>query len=391
MPLSRTVALCAAILVTLPDGGAPDAMATHPSPDTTRAFARIDSLLEAFIEKRAFPGAAVAIGQHDRIHKLTGYGTYTYESARATTPQSVFDLASLTKVIATTTAAMLLYEDGRLHLDATVHSYLPEFGSVEKSTITIRHLLTHTGGFTPFRNFYADSVLTREAVLDSIFTIALDSPPGTRYQYSDFGMITLALVLEAITGRDFATFAKEHIFEPLNMQATAFRGTGTPDTAVVPTERDDYFRHRLVQGEVHDENAWILGGAAGHAGLFSSAEDVARFASMMAQDGRYGDSQFLKPTTVAYFSTVANTVLSSRALGWDTKSKDKPSSAGEHFGPRSFGHTGFTGTSMWIDPDTGIFVVLLTNRVHPTRRNSKISKLRPLLADMAYEALAAPD
>ncbi len=361
-----------------------------PSPlDTAEAFARIDSLVEAFIGQQAFPGAAVAIGQRGVVHKLTGYGAYTYESDVATTPRSVFDMASLTKAIATTTATMLLYEEDLLDLDAPVRSYLPKFDSPDKAGITIRQLLTHTGGFTPFRTFYAEGVLTREAIIDSIFAIPLDSSPGEEYRYSDFGMITLVLVMEAITGQDFATYAAENIFAPLGMTATGFRSTGAPDPSVVPTELDDYFRHRLVQGEVHDENAWILGGTAGHAGLFSSAEDVARFAAMMAQGGYYENGLFLNPATVEYFTTVVDTTVSSRALGWDTKNTDKPSSAGDYFGPRSFGHTGFTGTSLWIDPDTGLYVILLTNRVYPTRENFLVGELRPLVADLAYRGLAA--
>jgi len=368
--------------------GAPSSLTGQAPPDKERAFSRIDSLVERFIDRRAFPGAAVAIGHRETLHKLTGYGTYIYESDQAVTTQSVFDVASLTKVIATTTAAMLLYEQDLLDLDATVRSYLPEFDSPEKASITIRHLLTHTAGFTPFRTFYLDGIVTREAVINEIFTIPLERRPGQRYRYSDFGMIVLVLAIEKITGQDFATYARENIFEPLGMTATGFREAGTPDPDVVPTELDDYFRNRLVQGEVHDENAWILGGTAGHAGLFSSAEDVARFAAMMARGGRYPGGLFLSPETVEYFTTVVDADFSSRALGWDTKSTDDPpSSAGEHFGARSFGHTGFTGTSMWIDPDTGVYAILLTNRVYPTRESRGVGELRPMVADLAYEAL----
>ena len=358
-----------------------------PTPNPSRAFAEMDMLVDRFIDDGAFPGAALVVGHQGTIYKISSYGTYTYESDRAITAQSVFDMASLTKVIATTTAAMLLYDRGSLDLDATVQSYLPAFDSPDKADITVRQLLTHTSGFTPFRTFYADGVLTRDAVIDAIFTIPLDSPPGEEYRYSDFSMITLALVIEAITGQDFAAYAEENIFTPLGMTATGFKGTGVPDPSVVPTEVDDYFRHRLIQGEVHDENAWLLGGTAGHAGLFSSALDVARFAGMMAHQGMYEEEQFLRPETVEYFTAVVDTSLSSRALGWDTKSHDRPSSAGHYFGARTFGHTGFTGTSLWIDPDAQIYVILLTNRVYPTRDNSLLQELRPQIADLAYEAL----
>ncbi len=385
---ARFIAVAAALIAVSPGCSAPGTISEGAvQADTTQVFARIDSLIAAYIRDRAFPGAALAIGHRGTVHKLDGYGTYTYESTRPIMPESVFDLASLTKVIATTTACMLLYEEGLLDLDTAASAYLPALRGTDKAGITVRQLLTHTSGFMPFRFFYEDSVLTRAAVLDSIFTIPLQRMPGEDYAYSDFGMITLLLVIESITGQDFATYAAENIFEPLGMASTGYRGTGTPDASVVPTELDDYFRHRLVQGEVHDETAWILGGTAGHAGLFSSATDVARFASMMAQGGRYDRGLFLSPETVEFFTTVVDSSMSTRALGWDTKSRDKPSSSGEHFGPRSFGHTGFTGTSIWIDPDSGVFVVFLTNRVYPTRENYGIIDLRPQLADLTYEAL----
>ena len=360
-----------------------------PSPEErARLFARVDSVILASIDEGVFPGAALAIGRRGELYKLDGYGTYTYESKRPTTPQSVFDLASLTKVIATTTATMLLYEEDLIDLEATVQSYLPAFNDPEKADITIWHLLTHTSGLIPFRFFYEDSIFASQAIIDSIYTMPLQAEPGERYRYSDFSMITLLHVLESIVDQDFGTFADERIFKPLGMAATGFRGTGDPDTTVVPTELDDYYRNRLVQGEVHDETAWLLGGTAGHAGLFSSAQDVATFAGMMAQFGRYEGGLFLSPETVHYFTTVVDITLSSRALGWDTKRRDgKPSSAGAYFGPRSFGHTGFTGTSMWIDPDTGVYVVLLTNRVYPTRENYGIGEVRGKVADLAHEAL----
>ncbi len=356
-------------------------------PDKEGSFEQIDILVEQFIEREAFPGAAVAIGQRDTLHKLTAYGNFTYESGPPVTPQSVFDLASLTKVIATTTAAMLLYEQDLIDLDATVRSYLPDFDSPDKADITIRQLLTHTAGFIPWRPFYETTPnLNRALIIDSIFTLPLDNQPGETYSYSDFSMIILMFVIEEITGQDFASFSRENIFEPLGISNTDFLGTGTPDSSVVPTELDDYFRNRLIQGEVHDETAWVLGGTSGHAGLFSSAEDVARFAAMMAQGGLYDGGVFLNPETIEYFTSVVDSDVSSRALGWDTKSTER-SSSGAHFGPLSFGHTGFTGTSMWIDPDTGVYVILLTNRVYPSRERHGIGELRPMVADLAYEAL----
>ena len=352
------------------------------------ALMRLDDLLLSAIQDRAFPGAVIALGRDSLLVKMDGYGTYTYRSRRRMRPSSPFDLASLTKVIATTTASMLLYEQGLLDLEAPVARYLEGFDRADKQNITIRQLLTHSSGLAPFRTFYADSILTRQAVIDSIYTSPLVAVPGKTYRYSDFGMIMMALVIERITGEEFAAWCKSNIFEPLGMADTGFKQTGVPDPDVVPTELDDYFRHRLIQGEVHDENAWILGGAAGHAGLFSTARDLSRFASMMVRNGRYDRGQFLKPATIGLFTTVVDTSFSTRALGWDTRSPfPEPSSAGDYFGPRSYGHTGFTGTSMWIDPDHRIFVILLTNRVYPTRESFAYLPVRRQVADITYEAL----
>ena len=350
-------------------------------------LARVDASVNAAITEKAFPGAAVAMGRSGVIAKLSGYGTFTYESDKPVTPDSPFDMASLTKVIATTTAAMLLYEEGRLDIDAPVSAYLSAFDRADKRAITLRHLLTHTSGLPPFLLFHIEGVTTREGVLEAIFDVALNARPGEIYSYSDFSMITMALVIESIAGQSFDTFAKERIFEPLGMASTGFRVAGEPDTSVVPTEVDDYFRFRLIQGEVHDETAWILGGAAGHAGLFSTARDMTRFAGMLTRQGRHEGAAFLQPETIRLFTTAVDTSQHSRALGWDTRNARKPSSSGAFFGPRSFGHTGFTGTSIWIDPDAELYVVLLTNRVYPTRENRSYEPMRPLVADLAYEAL----
>jgi len=354
----------------------------------TSALMSLDTLLISAIENRAFPGAVVALGRGSELIKMDGYGTYTYRSRRRTRADSPFDLASLTKVIATTTAAMLLHERGLLDIEAPVADYLEGFDRADKRSITIRHLLTHSSGLSPFRTFYADNVLTRQAVLDSIYASPLDNAPGDAYSYSDFGMIMMALVIEQITGEDFSAWCQANIFGPLGMADTGFRPTGTPDPDVVPTELDDYFRNRLIQGEVHDENAWILGGVAGHAGLFSTAQDLSRFATMMVRRGQLEGRQFLSPETIELFTTVVDTSFSTRALGWDTRNPyPEPSSAGDYFGPRSFGHTGFTGTSIWIDPDQQLYVILLTNRVYPSRNNYDYLPVRRKVADLTYEAL----
>jgi len=352
------------------------------------ALERIDSLVMDFIDAQAFPGAVVSVGQGANVVKMTEYGTYTYAAQRRMELESLFDLASLTKVVATTTATMILYEQGRLDIEAPVFHYLNAYNTPERRSITVRHLLTHTSGLPAWRPFYLDGIVTREAVLDSILTTALLSEPGEEYLYSDFGMISLALAIESITREPFDQWCNRNIFGPLGMTSTGFRGTGTPDLTVVPTELDDYFRNRLIQGEVHDETAWTLGGVAGHAGLFSTALDLSRFAQMMAQRGNFSGKEFLKPQTIDLFTTVADTSFSTRALGWDTRNlNDEPSSAGQYFGPRSYGHTGFTGTSLWIDPDSEVWIILLTNRVYPTRDEyERFRGIRGSVADAVYEA-----
>ncbi len=360
-----------------------------PSVVNPDALIHLDSLIIRLIHDQAFPGAVISIGKHSEIIKLTGYGAFTYKSEQHISPTSVFDLASLTKVVATTTAAMILYERGQLDLGASVSRYLDTFNTPERQSITIRHLLAHTSGLPAGQPFYQYGLTTRGAVLDSIFSIPLLANPGNQSLYSSIGMISLALVIEEITGEPFDQWCTRNIFDPLGMKSTGFRGTGEPDPDVVPTELDDYFRHRLIQGEVHDETAWSLGGVAGHAGLFSTALDLSQFARMMVQRGSHDGRTFLQASTIDQFTAVVDTSLSTRALGWDTQRLDsRPSPAGHYFGPRSYGHTGFTGTSMWIDPDSETWVILLTNRVYPTRDEyERFRGIRGFVADIAYEAL----
>jgi len=349
----------------------------------------LDSIIAQFIEAGAFPGASLSIGKGLDFTTLKGYGGYTYRFERHVTTESIFDLASLTKVVATTTASMLLYEQGKLHLDTPVSQYLQEFNTAARRSITIRHLLTHSSGLPSWRPMHLDGMTSHEALLDSIMYIPLSTSPGESSQYSSYGMIVMAMVIEIITQQPFDQWCTHHIFQPLSMRSTGFRGTGRSDSSVVPTEMDSNFRHRMIQGEVHDENAWIMGGVAGHAGLFSNVVDLSVFAKMMAMRGEHNGVQFLQPETIDLFTTAVDTSFSTRALGWDTRTaKPQPSSAGQYFGPRSYGHTGFTGTSIWIDPETQIWVILLTNRIHPTRNNyDRFRGVRGLVADIAYEAL----
>jgi len=356
-------------------------------------LSRLDTLIWHAIEDSAFPGAAVVAGRSGVIVKNEGYGYYTYDSDRKTSTRSLFDLASLTKVVATTPAIMLLYERGQIALDEPLATYLPEFGQAGKESVTVRQILTHTSGLKPFYSFEQMGLTTREEIIDFIAQDSLIYAPDSLYRYSDLGMIMLAVTVERITGQSLGDFLTENLYEPLGMFSTGFRPAGGLGTSpdVVPTEIDTAFRGGLVQGEVHDERAWMLGGTAGHAGLFSTAEDLARYAAMYLNDGRYNGRRFFKPETIALFTTrFENALDHTRSLGWDTKSMTGYSSAGSRFGPRSFGHTGFTGTSLWIDPEAELFVILLSNRVYPTRSNSKIAAIRPHVADVVFESIFGP-
>ncbi|MEO7457249.1 MAG: serine hydrolase domain-containing protein, partial [Gemmatimonadaceae bacterium] len=324
---------------------------------------RIDSIVTIALAEGAGSGAAVAIGRFGRLVHLRGYGAVSFApGAPAVTPATLFDMASLTKVIATTTVAMILEEQGRLDLNRTVQSYLPEFNAADKSLITVRMLLTHSGGLEAYAPLYL-KYRGRDAYIAQINTRPLKSPPGTAMVYSDWDMVLLQAVIERITGTTLDQFAAERVFRPIGMTDTRF----LPDTSDatlrsrIAATAVDTARGGLLQGTVHDGNAWALGGVSGHAGLFSSARELATFSQFLLDGGTFDGAKLLVPATIARW-TSRQTAAWSRALGWDTPAPN--SSAGRYFSPRSFGHTGFTGTSIWIDPERGLFVVLLTNRVN---------------------------
>lgn len=345
--------------------------------------------MDRAIADSAFPTAAIAVGRDLTVGYRESVGYHTFEMQEPTQERDLFDLASLTKVIATTSAVMILVDRGQIDLDRPVADYLPAFGQNGKGMVTVRQLLTHTGGLIPFRPFHMQGVRSGDEVRRRILSDSLAYEPGSQSRYSDFGPITLAWMIEAITGQEFGSFVQENVFAPLQMVDSGYLSNRTRNRAdAVPTEVDDYFRRRTLQGEVHDETAWLLGGTAGHAGLFSTIRDLEHFAGMLSRGGRVGDRQLIRSETLRRFTTAVDpTGQHTRALGWDTKSMTGYSSAGQRFGPRSFGHTGFTGTSFWYDPDSHLFVILLTNRVHPTRDNRRLTPIRPAVADIAFEAM----
>jgi beta-N-acetylhexosaminidase len=348
-------------------------------------LAAVDSIVLAAIRDSTFPAAQVAVVKDGIIVLNRAYGTYTYDrSSPEIDPSTLFDLASVTKVVATTAAVMKLYDQKRLRLDDHVSQYLSAFGSGPKEAVTISQLLTHTAGFPPFRNLRELSS-TPQAALDSALATPLVAPPGDTTIYSDLGMIALGAVVEQITGQPLDAYVRQEFYEPLKMINTTFRPSPAVWSQTAPTEFDSLWRKMLVRGTVHDENAAMLGGVAGHAGLFSTASDLAIFMQMIMNGGTYGGRRYLGDTTVALF-TRRSAPGSSRGLGWDAKST-LGSTAGAFFSGTSFGHTGFTGTSIWADPERNLFAIFLTNRVCPTRANMKITRVRPAVHDAVIQAL----
>jgi CubicO group peptidase (beta-lactamase class C family) len=343
----------------------------------------LDSIIRVGLAEKAAPGAVVAVGRYGRLVYLKAYGRLdTAASSAAVDVNTIYDMASLTKVIATTTAAMMLEEQGQLDLDRTVASYLPVFNAPDKAAITMRMILTHRGGLEAFAALFR-TFKGREQYLEQINTRPLKSVPNTEMVYSDWDMILTQLVIERITGMTLDRYVAEKIFQPLGMTSTMFTPSPTLKPRIAPTEVVPE-RGGLIWGSVHDENADAIGGVAGHAGLFSTAPDLAIFAQMLLNGGQYNGVQIVKPATVARWTSVQGRG-SSRALGWDTPSNN--SSAGHYFSPRSFGHTGFTGTSIWVDPTRDLFVILLTNRVNPTRNTTRVFALRRAVADAVQQSI----
>jgi CubicO group peptidase (beta-lactamase class C family) len=344
------------------------------------------SILEKAIAARAFPACSLAIAFRGELVAYKALGRFTYDPASPeVTTASLFDLASLTKVVATTAMAMILYERGLLDLEAPVTAIVPEFAvnNGGRREVTLRMLLAHSSGLPAYEKLFLRAK-TREDLLQAAFTTPLVAAPGARAEYSDIGFIILGVVLERLADESLDAFCQREIFGPLGMANTTFNPTRALKDSIPPTADDRTFRHRIIQGEVQDENASILGGIAGHAGLFSAAEDLAIFAHAMLNAGY----PILRPATVELFSRRESAPEgTSRALGWDTPSL--PSQSGRYFSPRSFGHLGYTGTSLWIDAERQLSITLLTNRAWPDCQNEAIKQVRPAFCDAVIEDFGA--
>ena len=366
-------------------------------PDMSSAAA----VLERAIDARAFPGCAVAVGNADVVLWQAGFGRLDYEEGAAVDAHTLYDLASLTKVVGTTSVVFSLVRDGRLALNDPVIRWAPAFGSSgsggrsDRNKVTIEHLLTHSSGLPSGRPFYRNST-GFDAILAAALSTPLEAAPGERSRYSDVGFMILGAVASQVGGQSLAHLERERIFKPLGMHETMRNPPATLRSRIAPTEKAPAGTSpdatavikgtRYIHGVVHDENARAAEGLTGHAGLFSSAYDMALFAgeALRALEGR--SSVF--PRELLRIAVVRRQLVrdSSRGLGWDTPSGR--SSAGDLFSRRSFGHTGFTGTSLWIDPERRIYLVFLTNRVHPSRDNRQISAARRELADAVVRCIA---
>lgn len=346
------------------------------------------SAVDSAVKAGAAPGAVVAVSvEGARFYHAAGQ--LGIEQARPIGPRTVYDLASLTKVVALTTLTMMAVDEERISLDDPVQKYLPAFEGPNKAEVTIRHLLTHSSGLRAHRPLWQEAP-TADSAVSLVLSTPLDTVPGTRAVYSDLGAIILTRLIEAVYGESVDWLFARRVAGPLKLTGTRFRPPASWLNRIAPTERDPW-RGRIVHGEVHDENAAFLGGISGHAGLFGTAEDLLGFGEWLLAARSGATSRRIRgprlgAAVVREFTRRQDVVPgSSRALGWDTPSAG--SSAGNRLSAESFGHTGFTGTSIWIDPTRRLVVVLLSNRVNPTRDNPRLAPLRGLVADRVVSVL----
>ena len=345
-------------------------------------------VLDQAVADRAFPGGVLAVGYQDELI-VHAFGRQTYDvKSPAVNTDTIYDAASLTKPVVTATLVAMQAEAGRIGVDLPVARYIPEWNdgpnADSRKMVTVRNLLTHSSGLPAHKDYFLTLHSKREFIA-AICREPLEYTPGTKTIYSDLGFILLGEILERATGKTLDQLAHEQILLPLDMTGAMFNPPKSFLSRIAPTENDTAFRKRLLQGEVHDENAFAMGGVAGHAGLFATAPDLAAFCQMLLNGGIYGHHRFLTRTTISQFTAPQAVADNARTLGWMTPTPN--SSSGRYFLARSYGHLGFTGTSVWIDPDRQLFVILLTNRVYPTRENDKIAAVRPAVHDAVIESL----
>jgi CubicO group peptidase (beta-lactamase class C family) len=397
---SAVLASCRSGVTRSPDDTTRDAMLAEWRQQAIRDSVR--AVLTRGLADSAFPAAYAVIGNARGVYASFGVGSLDSTSrgngASAVTDSSVWDLASLTKVIGTTSSIMQLVANGRVALDAPASRYLPRWKAPRTESITVRHLLTHSAGLPAWRPLYKEAWSAEEAMAQ-VYATSPDTLPGARYVYSDLGFILLGEVVREVSGLPLDSYVMNRMFLPMGMRETRFLPSALWQSRTAPTEIDPW-RQRLLRGEVHDENAFQLGAVSGHAGLFSTARDLTRFAQTLLRSGwsipapRNEDNgnaeadsiPVIDAATLRAFTARQTLAGSHRALGWETPNGSN--SAGSRMSTSAFGHTGFTGTSLWIDPAQDLFVLLLTNRVNPTRQRQGIARVRTTLADAVVGAIA---
>lgn len=353
----------------------------------------IDPLMEGMISEGVMPGAVTFVARRGHIVKQDAYGySYRYTDDKFTeaqnpiemTEDTIFDLASISKIF-TTTAAMILYDDGRFQLDDPVAKYIPEFAENGKGNVTIRQLMTHTSGFTAWIPLYSQGS-SRDDRMQIVFKHPLANEPGEAYTYSDLNMITLGAIIERLSGQSLDEFVKKHITKPLGMKDTMYNPPESLKHRIAATEYQPAIGRGLVWGEVHDENAWSLNGVAGHAGVFSTASDLAKLAHMYVNDGRYGGKRILKEETVKMLiqNQIPQFPGNDHGLGWELGQGWFMDALSEG---TSLGHTGYTGTSIVINRNNGTIAILLTNRVHPSRNTVTTNIARRAFARQVADSI----
>jgi serine-type D-Ala-D-Ala carboxypeptidase len=359
----------------------PEAEPAQVNVDPDR-LAVIDQIVEEGLWRDRMRGCVVLVGCRGRIVHRKAYGQRVVEpEAEEMTLDAVFDLASLTKPVATATCVMLLVQDGKVDLDEPACTYLPEFTGDDKEQITVRQLLTHQSGLIA-DNSLRDYLDGPEKAWKRITDLGLVQPPGEKFIYTDVGFIVLGKLVERVSGQPLQNFARQRIYEPLGMHETGFLPPDELKPRIAPTEKHG---GEWLQGTVHDPRSREMGGVAGHAGLFSTADDLALYAQMLIDGGRRGDVQILKPETIAVMNTPHETTGGLRSLGWDKKSVYS-SNRGDLMSEQAFGHGGFTGTAMWIDPQQQLFVIFLSSRLHPGGKGS-VNELAGRIGTVAAAAL----
>jgi len=368
----RTGIVCGALAVTL--GG---------TPVRAQSFGEIDAAVQDGIQKGIYPGAVVVIGRRDSVLYARGYGHFTWDpSTPIPNPDStLWDVASITKVVSTTSAAMRLVEQRKLDLEAPVRRYLPRFSGGPKNLVTVRMLLDHTSGLKSYVPFYLKARGSRARAIDLLYAQPLIRVPGDSAEYSDLNALFLGLILEKVSGLPLDRLARREVFGPLGMSQTMFKPPRSLARRIVPS---GMWRGKPVPGDVNDQNAVAMGGVAGHAGLFSTGMDLARYATVWLRSGAGPQGQWVQPETVRRFLTKSPR-SGSRMLGWDTPEfrPDEPSVFGTLISDAGYGHTGFTGTELWIDPARDLYLVFLTNRAFDPRVNESLKELKVVRATLS--------